>query len=563
MDIKDFFNSLDDPSGPAAKIYDYLYRRISDGSGLHKQRDNILTIALVSCHYTSSLAASHGIAVKIIYPETLIFNREFLGACATSSILIWDDGLETRRVNFTKSIFEETDLIIFNKHNITTDGILLVSSEYNLDAFLQSPFSIAAIEIIDSNITIKVKDNKKPLPCGWRVIEKIKNENNMRIYLREDNINLCAPNLSKYEDPPSDIKPRANNKGKTISQVDLSNWDGTRVYTTAKAYGDVVGSSIDFSYFVDSIKGQQHVSSLKYRPSVLAVTETAFVSGTSIIWKNSVFPIELLSPHDPQPRERRFEVTDAPSNKLNSVFILPTSNTHHSHWLLESIQHLHWLDKIDNSDMYIVVSTLTTATQREYLDIFLEGKFRIYYKHPYETISADRVYSIPNAGLQWTKVGIDYLREKAIIMTRGTKTNDQGLIYVSRADSKVYRNLINEPEIESIFKTRGFTVYRASELSLIEKMSVFSNAKIVAGPTGAGLLYTCFAPDNVTCGFISPPHYRTMEFLSLIAFKPMATPVIINAQSLYQVDNWKGAHSSFYLEPRIVESFLDDLGLFY
>ncbi|MCZ4060266.1 glycosyltransferase family 61 protein [Pantoea sp. LMR881] len=68
-------------------------------------------------------------------------------------------------------------------------------------------------------------------------------------------------------------------------------------------------------------------------------------------------------------------------------------------------------------------------------------------------------------------------------------------IYISR--SKVPgRELLNELELEDIFKQKGFTIIHPQELSIYEQVKIFSNAKLIAGVGGSAMHNTVYsAPD--------------------------------------------------------------------
>lgn len=59
-------------------------------------------------------------------------------------------------------------------------------------------------------------------------------------------------------------------------------------------------------------------------------------------------------------------------------------------------------------------------------------------------------------------------------------------VYVSRADADE-RRVLNEDEVMSRLESLGFERFVMSELTIAEQVSLFSNAKIVVGPHGAGL----------------------------------------------------------------------------
>ncbi|MCF7971120.1 MAG: glycosyltransferase family 61 protein [Methylococcaceae bacterium] len=71
-------------------------------------------------------------------------------------------------------------------------------------------------------------------------------------------------------------------------------------------------------------------------------------------------------------------------------------------------------------------------------------------------------------------------------------------IYLSRASTPTSkRKLINEVIVENYFFQKGFKIVRPEELSSeYEKHFILSNAKIIAGVPGSGLLNTFFVPEG-------------------------------------------------------------------
>jgi capsular polysaccharide biosynthesis protein len=69
------------------------------------------------------------------------------------------------------------------------------------------------------------------------------------------------------------------------------------------------------------------------------------------------------------------------------------------------------------------------------------------------------------------------------------------LLYVSRRDApKNRRWMSNEPEVEELFRSRGFDVRVMADCPLDEQVRLFREARIVAGGSGAGLSDVVFSP---------------------------------------------------------------------
>ena len=82
----------------------------------------------------------------------------------------------------------------------------------------------------------------------------------------------------------------------------------------------------------------------------------------------------------------------------------------------------------------------------------------------------------------------DFLRKKfsSIIKDRDKRFGDY--IYISRKDSK-RRIIVNEGKVEEMLAKYDFQSITLSELTLAERINLFSHAKIVISATGAGLTF--------------------------------------------------------------------------
>ncbi len=65
---------------------------------------------------------------------------------------------------------------------------------------------------------------------------------------------------------------------------------------------------------------------------------------------------------------------------------------------------------------------------------------------------------------------------------------------MSRSDSGTSRVLTNEEDVEGFYIALGFEAASLSQMSLVEKLQLFSSARRIAGPGGAGLLHRLFFP---------------------------------------------------------------------
>jgi capsular polysaccharide biosynthesis protein len=69
------------------------------------------------------------------------------------------------------------------------------------------------------------------------------------------------------------------------------------------------------------------------------------------------------------------------------------------------------------------------------------------------------------------------------------------LIYISRSQSSnsSKRNIVNEEELMDLLEKFGFVKYELEDFSLAEKIQLFSSARVVIGPSGAGFSHLIFS----------------------------------------------------------------------
>ncbi len=68
-------------------------------------------------------------------------------------------------------------------------------------------------------------------------------------------------------------------------------------------------------------------------------------------------------------------------------------------------------------------------------------------------------------------------------------------VYISR--SKVPgRELVNELEVEELFRSKGFAIIHPQELSIYDQINIFSSAKLIAGVGGSAMHNTLFSASD-------------------------------------------------------------------
>ena len=142
---------------------------------------------------------------------------------------------------------------------------------------------------------------------------------------------------------------------------------------------------------------------------------------------------------------------------------------------------LDWLEEIGIKPDYVLKNTAIGA-ERLFLPNFIPlNNYIRTYPHPSE--------------LRWVSKNLDN-------STKCTANNCPRHLFVSRA-GQGWRNIINLEQIKPLLQEFNFTVVRPETLSPKQQVNLFSNAKIVCGPAGSGLLRTTYT-DDVTLLEIIP-----------------------------------------------------------
>ncbi len=87
-------------------------------------------------------------------------------------------------------------------------------------------------------------------------------------------------------------------------------------------------------------------------------------------------------------------------------------------------------------------------------------------------------------------------------------------IFISRVNTKNSR-IQNEKEIATLFKARGYDIVCTEEMSYIDQIELFSEAKCVVGSSGAALTNILYCHEGTMIGCIIPEMYHFYIYSSL------------------------------------------------
>ena len=99
-------------------------------------------------------------------------------------------------------------------------------------------------------------------------------------------------------------------------------------------------------------------------------------------------------------------------------------------------------------------------------------------------------------------------------------------MYISRKDAPG-RNIKNEESIIAMLEKYDFQIIELSQFRYDEKVSIFKNARIVVGLSGAGLVNLMFANPNLKVIEIMPRTSASYLFASISAYLGIRHEVLI------------------------------------
>jgi tetratricopeptide (TPR) repeat protein/capsular polysaccharide biosynthesis protein len=207
----------------------------------------------------------------------------------------------------------------------------------------------------------------------------------------------------------------------------------------------------------------------------------------------------------------------APVEKITGRVALLSSLAGHVyyHWMFDILPRLELLRRSEvkfKEIDWFVVNSLSKPYQQETLNLLGIAQDKIIESDRHSHIQASEliVPSFPGY-LDWVPEGtIKFLRETFLPQINSNQNNqNQAKIYVSRARAK-NRRLVNEIEVSQLLTKSGFVTVFLEEMSFLEQVKTFANAKMIVSPHGSGLTNLVFcSPHTQVVEFFSPNYIRT------------------------------------------------------
>ncbi|MBX0332459.1 glycosyltransferase family 61 protein [Pontibacter sp. HSC-14F20] len=213
----------------------------------------------------------------------------------------------------------------------------------------------------------------------------------------------------------------------------------------------------------------------------------------------------------------------APTRFKGTVFSMLTGGAglnNIGHWFLDVLPRLHLLREsglYDEVDWFLVPNT-RYSYQTETLELLGIPAEKIITSMEYHHLTADRVIASTAPRGNHTLVPRwlgQYIRNSFLPLVQHEilpASKRVPYLYISRSDSAM-RNVLNEKELLEALEPYNFKSIVSSKYSILEKIRMFSQAKVVVSATGAGLISMFFCKPGTKIieifheGFVIEPFY--------------------------------------------------------
>ena len=487
--------------------------------------------------------------LKKIFISVYTIIYELSADCSIKKIEICVEN-KVRKINLTilKDIFEETlpsgfniklkdknnYIIVFDKYKISNEFHKIIITEKNINIKNCNLFYNIIIDVNKKTIIdiIKKEINKNSIVVNDH-LHYDKYYSRIKGNLKEIKSYIKIPDLNYAEYKVKKEKTFIC-KYKYISSFDnFEIFNIKKKYNNKKDYNRVLTIQNAIISFRGLISGNQHV-----------IKESIGHS----IWDPFFKTIEnkILIP----------KVTRKIDG--NSI-IFPTAHRSLGHYTFESIIRLYYLKK--NIDYKIIVyEKLPDYLLKILLKIGLKKK-QILIKSFYESWQIETLIFPVIPTFEVSKKETNFLGNLININENNKFKNFYNKkykkIYISRADAKENRNLINEKEIENFLKLNGYKIIIASKLNILEKKIIFSNAEIIITPLGSAMHNFMFCNKiKAKVLLIGTKKYFKRDYEQYAFLKKLKIYFLEATEIPSHTEAWHYNHSSFFLNQVTLEKSL-------
>ncbi|MCM3603610.1 glycosyltransferase family 61 protein [Robertmurraya korlensis] len=192
-----------------------------------------------------------------------------------------------------------------------------------------------------------------------------------------------------------------------------------------------------------------------------------------------------------------------------TIGVIATLGGHnYYHWMFDILPRFDLLTKSRIPIDYYILNKCNFSYQRETLDLLRIPKEKIIQSSNDMFIQSKQLV-VPSRTGYTAKWASDFLREKFLPFANDMTTSFSERIYITREDAEG-RRVLNEEEVVNFLNEHGFTKVSLQNLSVVEQINLFSKAKFIVAPHGAGLTNLTFCnPGTKVIEFFSPNYLET------------------------------------------------------
>lgn len=226
----------------------------------------------------------------------------------------------------------------------------------------------------------------------------------------------------------------------------------------------------------------------------------------------------------------------------------------HSHWLAHALPKLDFFRQAKvEPDVYVVLPTIAPY-QRDTLHALGIEDSRILVRHDPQPFAFRELYAAYTCNDFSPDTWV--YDEIAARIYDGKKGPER--IYISRKDARNIRRFLNEDRNIEVARRHGFEIVIPSELAFEEELRIFRNARVIAGPVGAGLYNALFTRPGALIIALSDPAYVMNWPMQVAAVRKHSIGYLLGNSFLSYEECYAGSHNSWVLDPAAFEKILKE-----
>lgn len=303
-----------------------------------------------------------------------------------------------------------------------------------------------------------------------------------------------------------------------------------------------------------------------------------------LIFHDFLDPLRQLAPEEliglvelnQERSEARLKTGLAVHHELaEAAHFLDGAARNYAHWITEILPRIVLFCKMEAyKNTPILVDEELPPTIWQSLALAIGPHRKVYVLSPLISVKVQRLHLISAAGYipfgfrgsidraaldgKYSAGALASVRDLALEFLRGQEYNHilPKKIFIRRKSTS--RCLLNQDQIEKILISQGFSVVSPEELTFLEQVRLFNEAKVIVGPTGAAFanIIFCNPTAKVTILIADNP---SMPYLYWPMLASVAGTDVTYVLGRAEGDASEGVHRDFSVPKETMASFLEEL----